>query len=159
MLNFELPLVRSNIRVDDAFADVIESQTSGLLFHAGAGDLRLLHFRDLLGAAGDNRLLIREVKFEPVADLTSIPEASRLSHLLSLENHFGFVGEGSKGARLFSVSEGYGLTYTYASGGLRCSRAGRPPATPARQWYHYYPPHVLDPVVPSVCKLCGASIP
>ena len=158
MLNFELPLVRTNIRIHDAFADIIESSTSGLLFHAGAGDLRLLHFKNMLEVA-DDRLLILEVKFEPVADLIEIPQAGRLSHLLARGNHFGFVGEGPRGAQLFSISEPYGLPYTYASGGLRCSRPNRPPATPARKWYHYYPPHVLPSAPPTICKFCKASIP
>jgi hypothetical protein len=158
MLNFELPLVRSNIRIHDAFADIIESKTSGLLFDAGAGDLRLLHFKDMLEVA-DDKLLIREVKFKPVVDVISIAQARRLSHLLDLGSYFGFVGQGPEGARLFSVEEPYGLPYTLASGGLRCSRPGRPPATPARKWYHYCPPHVLDQVTPSTCKFCGASIP
>ena len=151
-------LVRSNIRIHDAFADIIESKTSGLLFDAGAGDLRLLHFKDMLEVA-DDKLLIREVKFKPVVDVISIAQARRLSHLLDLGSYFGFVGQGPEGARLFSVEEPYGLPYTLASGGLRCSRPGRPPATPARKWYHYCPPHVLDQVTPSTCKFCGASIP
>lgn len=164
MLNFELPLVRGNIAVHDAYPEIIDFRSSlglpasGLLYEAGAEDLRLMHFNDLLSIQDDS-VLIQEVKFEPVADLMLMPEAGRLSHLYSLGRKFGLLGEGPNGASLFSVAETFGLPYTNASGGQRCSRANRPPAVPARKWYHYYPPLALDPFAPNKCKICGYSIP
>lgn len=131
---------------------------SGLLYRAGATDLRLLHFSDLL-SAGDDNTLIHEVKFEPVVDLMLTAETVRMPQLEALSRKFGLIGEAPTWAHLFSVSEEFGLPFTYTSGGVHCSRANRPPTWPARDWYHYYPPYTLDQKTPNVSKVCGFSVP
>ncbi|MGO4884024.1 MAG: hypothetical protein ACLP59_24855 [Bryobacteraceae bacterium] len=163
MRSFELPMVGRNIPIREAFPDIIDSHGSGLLFQAGAGDLRLIHYKDLLDAP-DYDHLIGNVKFEQVEDLVALPAPVRVSQLLTINRPFGFEGEstnlkGIKIASLLSGHEHFSFSYTDPSGGARCSRPGRPAGTPAKQWYHYYPPEQPNSPPPPTCKYCGASIP
>jgi hypothetical protein len=159
MLRFELPLVRGNVSLDAAFADTIESKTSGLLMESSQGDLRLVHFDRMVNALTSGLNSLEEVEFDPVLNIEPVPDSAHESFVLSAGERFGFAGEQDGKALLFSVSESFGLPYTIASSGSRCQRPNRPPNTTPQDWYHYYPPNNRDGSKPNRCRLCGSWVP
>jgi len=158
-MRFQLAMVPGGTSVQDAIAETIDSDKSGLLVQRPQGDLRLVHFKNLVNAAASGLTSLDDVEAEPVLDVVTIPDAEHKVAVRSSGRRFGFGGERDGTADLLSISESFALPYTTASTGVRCQRPNKPPTIPPRDWYHYYPPNTRDPVSPNQCRLCGANVP
>ncbi len=159
MLHFELPLVTGKLTIDDALAETIESSTSGLVFERNPGNYRLVHFDKLVEASNEGKTLLDQVDWEPLITIESSQSHKSENLVRTAGLKFGFVGTaGPHIARLFSISESFGIPYTIGSSGTRCQRPNKPASVSPRDWFHYYPPNALDVQNPNICRICGAPM-
>ena len=137
-MHFELPMIDAGVSIEEACAETIESNKSGLLIQ-GEGEIRLLRFDRMVEAARGGRSL-EEVEFEPVVDIEAVSDLEHETFVRAAGSVFGFLGKGDGLAHLFSVSEQFAFPYLTTSSASRCQRPDKPANTAAREWYHYYPP-------------------
>jgi hypothetical protein len=157
---FELPLLKGDSTVDDAFAAMIDSNKSGVFYRSTPGELRVVSYNELMQAAKDDIILLRDIKkSQLVLDIESTFESQFESSIRSAGANFGLVATLPDTAVLFSLSEEFALPLLGASPGVRCQREPRPATQSPKQWYHYYPPKTRNPSDPNTCKYCGFPIP
>ncbi|MFN2407678.1 MAG: hypothetical protein ABR594_16640 [Pyrinomonadaceae bacterium] len=156
MLDFELPLISGNTTISDAIAEAVDANKSGLLYEVAPGQLRLVHYYGLIQAAKDQGSMpLKDVVFEPVIDIETVPITQIFSHLTNEHRRFGFKGLQAAGlVRVFSISEDFGYPYAVVAPGRRCTRPNKPSHKSPREWYHY-PPDNIDSGDPNNCKVCG----
>jgi hypothetical protein len=156
MLDFDLPIISGNITISDAIAEAVETKKAGLLYEVAPGEVRLLHYYGLIQAAKDKGSMpLKDVVFEPVIDIETVPASKIRSHLTNEHRRFGFKGlHAAKLVRVFSISEEYGYPYAVVVPGRRCTRPKKPSHKTPREWYHY-PPDNIDSGDPNNCKVCG----
>lgn len=159
MKSFKIPVVRSTTSIDNAFKVAIDAASSGVLVKGG-GDLRLVHYRDLVGAASKKKQnRVGDVKSVSVLRLEPGKGGDKQKQKLEAAGlKFGYLAESGGTARMFSVSEQLADLYLADSGGTRCTRPDKPADTPARRWYHYYPPISRVPRTSKTCRICGATL-
>ena len=159
MLDFQLPVISGNSTISDAIAAAIDLKTAGLLYEAGPGELRLVHYYGLVQAAKDESSTpLSEVVFEPVVDIETVPDTQVHSYLTNQQRRFGFIRtSGAAMVRILSVSEAFGFPFASVAPGRRCTRPNKRPHVPDRKWYHY-PPHNIDPNDPDKCVVCGSPL-
>lgn len=165
---FELPVVHADASVHAAIEEAIDANVSGVLVRGGRGRIHLVGFDSLIDAANSRRSLAR-VPGSSVMRL-SLSEDTRIQqdyanldpeYARTLDDAgrlFGLLRIVGSSAHLISRHEGL-ATYASPSGGVHCQRPQRPPGTPNRSWFHYYPPNVRDPVTPGVCVFCKSPLP
>jgi hypothetical protein len=163
MLQFELPILHDQASIGDAIEEMIEAGTSGLLVRGTARrNLRVVHFDRAVAALNGGMSTLEQMEFRPVVDLEAIAEsddASVANALTAEGKEIAFIGLKAGKAQLFSVSEIIGGPFAAVSAGVRCQRPNRPPPTPPRHWYHYYPPTNRNAGNPNKCRVCGAYVP
>jgi hypothetical protein len=173
MLRFDLPVVRVKSSVHQALASAIEAGKGGVLVRGGCGKLRVVQFGALVEAATSGKRLA-SLPGEPIMKLqgqfTTRPGVMTEAGIFTVQTEiedlldeagrkFGLIALGPGLAQLVSRHEGYGGVYASPPTGVRCQRPQRPPNTPMRAWFHYYPPNDRNPKSPHVCVLCGAPVP
>jgi hypothetical protein len=123
-----------------------------------SGGLRLVHYRDLVGASRNN-MAINKVDFVPILKVGRKKTVALQFDTVRIAGlKFGYRGATGDTANLLSVRETFAKRYLGLSGGSRCSRPNKPATVPDRDWYHYYPPQRRAAKNPNICKLCGAKI-
>jgi hypothetical protein len=163
MLRFELPILHDQVSIGDAIEEMIEAGTSGLVVRGTARrDLRAVHFECAVAALNGGMSRLEQMAFRPVVDLETLAgsdDASVADALRAEGQDIAFIGLRAGKAQLFSVSEDIGGPFAAVPAGVHCQRPNRPPATPPRNWYHYYPPTYRNPINRNICVVCGAQVP
>jgi hypothetical protein len=159
MTRFELPMVTGVSSVNRALTDAIEADKLGV-FVRTVGELRVVHYDALLDAFRAGKRLM-QVAGEPVVRIAAhaTDDAAMTDYVESTGHKFGLIGVIAGKAALFSVSASHSAPYTLPSTGARCHREQQPAGTPARAWFHYYPPNVRDQARRNECVICGAYLP
>jgi hypothetical protein len=159
MKSFKIPIVPATTSINQAFMTAIDAAASGVLVKAG-GDLRLVHYRDLVNAASKGRRLVSKANYESVLKLGSGRVSLKQKGKVEAAGlKFGYFTASGGTARMFSVSERFADLYGRESDGARCKRPNKPPAKEDQEWYHYYPPTDRLPGTPNICRVCGAAVP
>lgn len=173
MMRFDLPVVRVKSSIQQALACAIDAGTGGVLVRSGRGKLRLVEFDALAEAARSGKRLaslpsapVMKLRIPSMATHAAMAEAQIFTVETEIEQllddaaySFGLIAVGPGIASLISRHEGLGGVYASPSTGVRCQRPQKPPNTPTRAWFHYYPPNRRDTARPHVCVVCGAPVP
>jgi len=158
MRRFDLPIVPAHISVNTALKTAIDAKRSGVVLKTRSGGLRLVNYKDLVGASR-NKTAFNQVDFIPILDVGRGKTLKlQVDTVKSAGMKFGYRGANDQIADLLSVQQDFANRYVAASTGARCSRPGKPPGLPAQKWYHYYPPLRRDAEHPDRCRRCGAKI-
>ena len=155
--SFRIPVVAATSSINQAFKATVDAGSSGLLVKTNSGELRLVHYRNLVNAASKGRKLVSTADYVPVLKVGGA-RRSGTQHKTTLDAAgltFGYVGSAGGEANMFSVSEAQAGPYLQASSGTRCTRPGKPATMANRDWYHYYPP--LARKGAKACRLCKSA--
>jgi hypothetical protein len=145
MSEISLPILNGDeVSVHDALAEVIDRSKSALLYPPGGNKLRIVEFEDLEKAAAGSVRFLKEVPSQSLEQLGFT--------VLQTEADRAVLTYGPPGANT-------ARRYNSPSLGFHCDRPNKPPNTPDRQWYHYYPPNRRDPNNPKRCRVCGSPLP
>lgn len=140
MKQFDLPVVSSEIELNEAFAELFESQHSALVVRRADGRYRLVSFDHLTEALAHGAKTLDKVNGQALMMLgpVAIPAANAAAVkagvavvLLTVTGQQAF---------LHSVSESKADPLIDPSNTVRCDRPNKPAATKNKDWYHYYPP-------------------
>jgi hypothetical protein len=158
MKSFKIPVVPATTSIDNAFKVAIDASSSGVLVKTG-GNLRLVHYRDLVNAASKNEKRIAGANYVSVLKLGPGKVSEKQKEKVEAAGlKFGYFSESDGTAHMFSASEQLADLYSEDSDGTRCTRPGKPANTPGRRWYHYYPPIERVPKTLKECRICGAAL-
>lgn len=157
MRRFTLSVAPGSIRLEQAFAELCESEHSALVVARTDGEQRLVSFDHITEALAHGATTLNEVNGVALMLLGAVPDREADARCRAAGVVFALFSVTAHVANMFSVSEERAAPTEAASNTVRCDRPNKPAGTRNADWYHYYPPERVAGARPFACVGLGCT--